>query len=82
MRPNVETKPPISLLGTLLVRANEGHTLFRGAHSVVILLDGKQTGEKFTTLLLISPRAAARVRITTTAKTNGSISSKVGLVFS
>jgi hypothetical protein len=68
---NVETKPPISLLGTLLVRANEGRTFFRGAHSVVILLDGKQTGEKFT-----------RVRITTTAKTNGSISSKVGLVFS
>jgi len=58
--PNVETKPPVSSLGTLLVRANEGRTLFRGAHSVVILLDGKQTGEKFTTLLVISHRAAAR----------------------
>ena len=34
---------------------NEGRTLFRGAHSVVIPLDGKQTDEKFTTLLLISP---------------------------
>jgi mannose-6-phosphate isomerase-like protein (cupin superfamily) len=53
--PNVETKPPISLLGTLLVRANEGRTLFRGAHSIVILLDGKQTCEKFTTLLVASP---------------------------
>jgi hypothetical protein len=56
--PNVETKPPISLLGTLLVRANEGRTFFRGAHSVVILLDGKQTGGKFTTLLVISPPGA------------------------
>jgi hypothetical protein len=57
--PNVETEPPISLLGTLLVQANEGRSIFRGAHSVVILLDGKQTGEKFTTLLLISPPGAA-----------------------
>jgi quercetin dioxygenase-like cupin family protein len=53
--PSVETKPPISPLGTLLVRANGGRTFFRGAHSVVILLDGKQTCEKFTTLLVISP---------------------------
>jgi hypothetical protein len=53
--PNVESKPPISLLGTLLVRANERRALSRGAHSVVILLDGKQTGEKFTTLLVVSP---------------------------
>ena len=28
----VETKPPMSMLGSLLVRANEGHTFFRGAH--------------------------------------------------
>ena len=40
---------------TLLVRVNEGRTLFRGAHSMAILLDGKQTGEKFTTLLVTSP---------------------------
>jgi quercetin dioxygenase-like cupin family protein len=53
--PNVETKPPISLLSTLLVRANEGRALFRGAHSIVILLDGKQTCEKFTSLLVTSP---------------------------
>jgi mannose-6-phosphate isomerase-like protein (cupin superfamily) len=53
--PNVETNTPVSLLGTLLVRANEGRTFFRGAHSVVILLDGKQTDEKFTTLLSICP---------------------------
>ena len=53
---DVETNTLISPLGSsLLVRANEGRTFFRGAHSVVILLDGKQTGEKFTTLLLISP---------------------------
>jgi mannose-6-phosphate isomerase-like protein (cupin superfamily) len=53
--PNVEASPSISLFGTLLVRANEGRTFFRGAHSVVILLDGKQTGEKFTTLLNLTP---------------------------
>jgi quercetin dioxygenase-like cupin family protein len=53
--PDAETKLPFSLLGTLLVRANEGRTLFRGAHSIAILLDGKQTGEKFTTLLVTSP---------------------------
>jgi Cupin domain len=52
---DVETKLPFSLLGTLLVRADEGRTLFRGAHSIAILLDGKQTGEKFTTLLVTSP---------------------------
>jgi hypothetical protein len=80
---DVETNAPFSPLGgSLLVRANEGRTFFRGAHSVVILLDGKQTGEKFTTLLLVVHRAAARGRITTTVKTSGSISSKVGLVFS
>jgi hypothetical protein len=56
--PDVEIKLPFSLLGTLLVRANEGRTLFRGAHSITILLDGKQTGEKFTTLLVTSPRGA------------------------
>jgi mannose-6-phosphate isomerase-like protein (cupin superfamily) len=50
-----ETKPPVSLLGTLLVRANEGPAFFRGTHSVAILLDGKQTGEKFATVLVTSP---------------------------
>jgi hypothetical protein len=57
--PDVETKLPFSLLGTLLVQANEGRTLFRGAHSIAILLDGKQTGEKFTTLLVTSPKISA-----------------------
>jgi quercetin dioxygenase-like cupin family protein len=53
---DVETSPLISSLGSsLLVRANEGRTIFRGAHSVVTLLDGKQTGGKLTTLLLVSP---------------------------
>ena len=56
---NVESCPPISLLATLLVRANEGRTFFRGAHSVVIVLNGKQSGEKFTILLLISPPGGA-----------------------
>jgi quercetin dioxygenase-like cupin family protein len=53
--PSVETEPPISPLGSLLIRANEGRTFFRGAHSVVILLDGKQTGKQFTTFLSVSP---------------------------
>src|SRR5271170_7324278 len=53
--PFLEIKPPLPLPGSLLVRANEGRTLFRGAHSIAILLDGKQTGERFTTLLVTSP---------------------------
>jgi hypothetical protein len=47
----------------------------------VVLLGGKQTGEKFTAFLSIRPPAAGRGRITTNAKTNGSISSRAGLVF-
>jgi hypothetical protein len=54
--PNVEANPPISPLGSsLLVRANEGRTLHAFGHAVVILLDGKQTGEKFTAFLNITP---------------------------
>lgn len=54
--PNFETNPPISLLGSsLLVRANEGRTLHAFGHAVVVLLVGKQTGEKFTAFLNISP---------------------------
>ena len=54
--PNVEINPPISPLGTsLLVRANEGRTLHAFGHAIVVLLDGKQTDEKFTTFLNISP---------------------------
>jgi hypothetical protein len=46
--PNVEANPPISPLGSsLLVRANEDRMLHAFGHAVVILLDGKQTGEKF-----------------------------------
>jgi hypothetical protein len=81
--PSFETNPPISPLGSsLLVRANEGRTLHAFGHAVVVLLDGKQTGKKFTAFLNISPPwAAGRGRIITNAKTNGSISSKAGLVF-
>ena len=51
-----ETNPPISLLGSsLLVRADEGRTLHAFGHAVVVLLDGKQTGEKFTAFLHVSP---------------------------
>jgi quercetin dioxygenase-like cupin family protein len=62
--PNVETNPfrarmwvaPISPLGSsLLIRANEGRTLHAFGHAVVILLDGKQTGGKFTTFLNVTP---------------------------
>ena len=46
----------MSLLGSsLLVRANEGRTLHAFGHAVVVLLDGEQTGEKFTAFLNISP---------------------------
>ena len=77
-----ETNPPISLLGSsLLVRASEGRTLHAFGHAVVALLDGKQTGEKFTAFLNISPPGGgARGCITTNTKMNGSISSKAMLV--
>jgi len=53
--PSFET-PPISLLGSsLLVRADEGRTLHAFGHTVIVLLDGEQTGEKFTAFLNISP---------------------------
>ena len=55
-QPNVEANPPISsLAGSLLVRANKGRTLHAFGHAVVILLDGKQTGEKFTAFLNVTP---------------------------
>ena len=51
--PNTEISP---LLGSsLLVRSNEGRTLRAFGHAVVILLDGKQTDEKFTSFLNITP---------------------------
>jgi hypothetical protein len=79
---NGETNPPVSLLGnSLLVRANEGRTLNAFGHAVVILLDGKQTGEKFTAFLNITPPGGGPGPHYTTTKTNGSISSKAGLVF-
>jgi mannose-6-phosphate isomerase-like protein (cupin superfamily) len=54
--PSFETNPPISPLGrTLLVRGNEGRTLNAFGHAIVVLLDGKQTGEKFTAFVNISP---------------------------
>jgi quercetin dioxygenase-like cupin family protein len=53
---NVETNPPISPLGTSLqARADEGRTLYAFGHAVIVMLDGKQTGEKFTAFLNISP---------------------------
>jgi hypothetical protein len=74
---NVETSPVISPLGSsLLVRANEGRPLRAFGHAIVVLLDGKQTSGKFTTFLNITPPVADRGRITTNAKTNGSISLK------
>jgi hypothetical protein len=54
--PNLETNLPISpLAASLLVRANEGRTLHAFGHAVVILLDGNQTGEKFTAFLNVNP---------------------------
>jgi quercetin dioxygenase-like cupin family protein len=41
-----------------LVRANEDRTLHAFGEAVVILLDGKQTGERFTAFLHISPPGA------------------------
>ena len=53
---NVETNLPISLLGSsLLARANEGRMLHAFGHAIVVLLDGKQTGGKFTAFLNITP---------------------------
>jgi mannose-6-phosphate isomerase-like protein (cupin superfamily) len=53
---NVETNSPASPLGSsLLVRANEGRTLYPFGETLVILVDGKRTGEQFTALLSISP---------------------------
>ena len=66
---------PVSPLGSsLLVHANQGRTLYAFGETLVILLDGRQTGEKFTAFLSISPPGGGRGRITTNAKTNGSIS--------
>jgi mannose-6-phosphate isomerase-like protein (cupin superfamily) len=54
--PSFETNPSISLLASsLLVRADEGRTLHAFGHAIVVLLDGKQTAEKFTAFLNISP---------------------------
>jgi mannose-6-phosphate isomerase-like protein (cupin superfamily) len=54
--PSFETNPSISLLASsLLVRADEGRTLHAFGHAIVVLLDGKQTGEKFTAFINISP---------------------------
>jgi mannose-6-phosphate isomerase-like protein (cupin superfamily) len=46
--PNVEPSP---LASSLLVRANEGRTLSAFGHAIVVLLDSKQTGGKFTAFL-------------------------------
>jgi hypothetical protein len=71
---------PVSLPGSsLLVRANEGRTLNAFGKTVIILLDGKQTGEKFVVISV--RRAPGQGRTITNAKMNGSISSKAGLVF-
>jgi mannose-6-phosphate isomerase-like protein (cupin superfamily) len=54
--PGLETNSPISPLGSsLLVRGYEGYTLHAFGHAIVVLLDGKQTGEMFTTFVNISP---------------------------
>ena len=54
--PNVESSPPISLLGnSLLIRADEGRILRAFGHAIVVLLDGKQTDGKYTTFLNVTP---------------------------
>jgi hypothetical protein len=59
--PNVETSSPISPVGdSLLVRANEGRTLRAFGHAIVVLLDGKQTGGKFTAFLNMTPPGGGR----------------------
>ena len=51
-----ETNPSISPVdSSLLKRANEGRTLRAFGHAVVILLDGEQTGGKFTAFLNVTP---------------------------
>jgi quercetin dioxygenase-like cupin family protein len=53
---NVETHRLVSAFGSsLLARANESRQLHAFGETIVILLDGKQTGEKLTTFLSISP---------------------------
>jgi hypothetical protein len=53
---NVETNLPISLLGSsLLARAKEGRMLHAFGHAIVVLLDGKKPGGKFTAFLNITP---------------------------
>ena len=59
-----------------LVRANEGRTLHAFGEVFVVLLDGKQTGEKFTAFSVSVHLAGGRGRTITNAKTNGSISSR------
>jgi len=54
--PNVEANSPTSLLvSSFLVRANEGRTLRAFGHAIFVLLDGKQTGGKFTAFLNMTP---------------------------
>ena len=53
---NVESSSPIFPIGSsLLIRAEEGRTLQAFGDTAVILLDGEQTGGKFTAFLNISP---------------------------
>jgi len=54
--PNLETNSPISQVGnSLLVRANEGSTPRAFGHAIAVLLDGEQTGLKFTAFLNMTP---------------------------
>ena len=53
---NFETNQPVSPFGSAhLVRMPAGRTLSAFGETFVILLDGKQTGERFTAFLSISP---------------------------
>ena len=80
--PSFETNPPISLLGSsLLVRADEGRTLHAFGHTVIVLLDGEQTGEKFTAFLNISPPGCGPGPHYHDREDEGSISSKARSVF-
>ena len=55
--PNVGPDPPTSLLvsNSFLVRAKAGCTLHAFGHAIVVLLDGEQTGGKFTAFLNMTP---------------------------
>ena len=81
-RPELDLAQPVDSKFARLSATHEGRTLHAFGHAIVVLLDGKQTGKKFTGFLNITPPGGDPGAATMTTKTNGSMSSKVGLVFS